>query len=150
MYEYASHGSLNCYLSDPSVVTWTKRLMICVGAAHALNYLHDPADTHQRIIHRDIKCSNILLDEEWNAKVSDFGPSKFGPANQPQRYLVSNAVGTPGYCDPLYWETGNLSKESDVYSFGVVLFEVMCGKLCFGVLCKCLFFSFGYVKFKKP
>ncbi|KAJ0802026.1 putative protein kinase RLK-Pelle-CrRLK1L-1 family [Helianthus annuus] len=55
MYEYASHGSLDCYLSDLSVVTWTKRLMICVGAAHALNYLHDPADTHQRIIHRDIK-----------------------------------------------------------------------------------------------
>ncbi|KAF5815216.1 putative protein kinase RLK-Pelle-CrRLK1L-1 family [Helianthus annuus] len=131
VYEYVSHGSLDCYLSDPSVVTWTKRLRICVGAARALNYLHDPVDTHQRIIHRDIKSSNILLDEEWNAKVSDFGLSKFGPANQPQTYLVSNAVGTPGYCDPLYWETGILSKESDVYSFGVVLFEAMCGKLCF-------------------
>ncbi|XP_035844245.1 serine/threonine-protein kinase CDG1-like isoform X3 [Helianthus annuus] len=130
VYEYASRGSLDRYLSDPSL-TWTQRLKICVGVAHALNYLHDPPTyTHQRIIHRDIKSSNILLDEEWNAKVSDFGLSKFGPANQPQTYLVSDAVGTLGYCDPLYWETGILSKESDVYSFGVVLHEVMCGTLC--------------------
>ncbi|XP_076949021.1 receptor-like protein kinase HERK 1 [Bidens hawaiensis] len=127
VYEYASRGSLDAYLSDPSL-TWIQRLKICIGVARALNYLHDPADTHQRILHRDIKSANILLDEEWNAKVSDFGLSKIGPANQPQTYPISNAVGTPGYCDPLYWETGILSKESDVYSFGVVLFEVMCGR----------------------
>ncbi|XP_076930575.1 putative serine/threonine-protein kinase PBL9 [Bidens hawaiensis] len=129
VYEFASRGSLDCYLSDPSL-TWIQRLKICIGVARALNYLHDPSDTHQRILHRDIKSANILLDEEWNAKVSDFGLSKIGPANQPQTYLISNAVGTPGYCDPLYWETGILSKESDVYSFGVVLFEIMCGRFC--------------------
>ncbi|GKE46143.1 putative serine/threonine/dual specificity protein kinase, catalytic domain-containing protein, partial [Tanacetum coccineum] len=129
VYEYASRGSLDRYLSDASF-TWTQRLKICVGAARGLSFLHDPIATHQRVLHRDIKSSNILLDENWTAKVSDFGLSKVGPANQAQTYMISNAVGTPGYCDPLYWETGFLSKESDVYSFGVVLFEILCGRLC--------------------
>ncbi|KAJ9563097.1 hypothetical protein OSB04_008257 [Centaurea solstitialis] len=129
VYEYASRGSLDRYLNDVSL-TWIQRLKICVGVARGLNYLHDPMETKQRVLHRDIKSSNILLDEKWNAKVSDFGLSKVGPANQPQTYLVSNVVGTIGYCDPSYFETGLLSKESDVYSLGVVLFEVMCGKLC--------------------
>ncbi|KAL4565202.1 hypothetical protein LXL04_029287 [Taraxacum kok-saghyz] len=130
VYEYASRGSLDRYLTDINV-SWIQRLKICVGAARALKFLHDPMETQQRVIHRDIKSSNILLDENWTAKVSDFGLSKVGPANQPQTYVFSNVVGTPGYCDPLYFETGFLSKESDVYSFGVVLFEVMCGKLCY-------------------
>ncbi|KAJ0639798.1 putative protein kinase RLK-Pelle-CrRLK1L-1 family [Helianthus annuus] len=130
VYEYAHRGSLDRYLSDLSL-TWTQRLKICLGVARALNYLHDPAGTQQRIIHRDIKSSNILLDEEWNAKVSDFGLSKFSPANQPQTFIVTNAVGTHGYCDPLYGKDGILSKESDVYYFEVVLFEVMCGRLCY-------------------
>ncbi|KAL4565200.1 hypothetical protein LXL04_029285 [Taraxacum kok-saghyz] len=130
VYEYASHGSLDVYLGNNGL-TWTQRLKICLGAARGLKYLHDPFGTQQRVLHRDIKSSNILLDENWNAKLSDFGLSKIGPANQQHTYLVSNVVGTPGYCDPLYWEMGFLSKESDVYSFGVVLFEVMCGKLCF-------------------
>ncbi|KAL7599029.1 hypothetical protein Lser_V15G22758 [Lactuca serriola] len=83
-----------------------------------------------RTLHRDIKSSNILLDDNWNAKISDLGLSKLGPANQQYTFLVSNTVGTIGYCDPLYVETGLLTKESDVYSFGVVLFEVLCGRLC--------------------
>ncbi|KAK1425820.1 hypothetical protein QVD17_21181 [Tagetes erecta] len=65
-----------------------------------------------------------------NAKISDFGLSKFGPANEKYTFLFSNPVGTDGYCDPLYAETKLLTKESDVYSFGVVLFEVLCGRLC--------------------
>lgn len=130
VYEYASRGSLDRYLSDGSL-SWKQRLHICIGVAHALKYLHDPMKTQQRVLHRDIKSANILLDEQWTAKVSDFGLSKLGPANQPQTFVFTNAVGTPGYCDPIYWEMGFLSKESDVYSFGVVLFEVMCGKLCY-------------------
>ncbi|KAL8259882.1 hypothetical protein R6Q59_027835 [Mikania micrantha] len=121
VYEYASRGTLN----------WIQRLKICIGAARGLSFLHDPKDTQHRVLHRDIKSSNILLDENWTAKVSDFGLSKLGPANQPHSYLISYAVGTPGYCDPLYWELGFLSKESDVYSFGVVLFEILCGRLCY-------------------
>ncbi|GKD09842.1 protein kinase, ATP binding site-containing protein [Tanacetum coccineum] len=66
------------------------------------------------------------------AKISDFGLSKIGPANQEFTFLVSNVVGTLGYCDPLYAETGILTKESDVYSFGVVLCEILCGQLCIG------------------
>ncbi|KAL4565163.1 hypothetical protein LXL04_029248 [Taraxacum kok-saghyz] len=97
----------------------------------ALCYLHGPKETQQRVIHHDIKSSNILLDEHWNAKVSDMGLSKIGPANPKHTFLATNVVGTFGYIDPMYAEMSILTKESDVYSFGVVLFEVLCGRLCF-------------------
>ncbi|KAM0029784.1 putative protein kinase RLK-Pelle-CrRLK1L-1 family transcription factor C2H2 family [Helianthus debilis subsp. tardiflorus] len=129
VYEYASNRSLDLYLSNTDL-TWIQRLIICVGAARGLEYLHNSKGTQHRILHRDIKSSNILLDENWKAKISDFGLSKLGPANQEYTFLVSHAVGTVGYCDPLYAESGFLTKESDVYSFGVVLFEVLCGRLC--------------------
>ncbi|KAJ9558189.1 hypothetical protein OSB04_012803 [Centaurea solstitialis] len=130
VYEYAARASLDRYLEDPSL-TWIQRLKICVEVARALQYLHDPIlGTQHRLLHRDVKSSNILLDENWTAKVSDFGLSKVGPANQPQTYIFTHPVGTPGYGDPLYFEDGFLTKESDIYSFGVVLFEVLCGRLC--------------------
>ncbi|KAL7599288.1 hypothetical protein Lser_V15G22496 [Lactuca serriola] len=129
VYEYASNKSLDLYLSS-TYFTWIQRLKICIGAARGLEYLHNPKGTQHRILHRDIKSSNILLDGNWKAKISDFGLSKVGPANQQYTFLVSQAVGTMGYCDPLYLEMGYLTKESDVYSFGVVLFEVLCGRLC--------------------
>ncbi|PWA93462.1 toll/interleukin-1 receptor (TIR) domain-containing protein [Artemisia annua] len=131
VYEYASKGSLDLYLNDKDL-TWVQRLKICIGVARGLAYLHNPGDTQQRVLHRDLKSSNILLDEHWNARITDFGLSKFGPANQIYTFLVTNAVGTIGYCDPSYIETGILTKESDVYSFGVVLFELLCGRLCIG------------------
>ncbi|KAJ0697755.1 putative protein kinase RLK-Pelle-LRR-I-1 family [Helianthus annuus] len=130
VYEHASNGSLDRHLSS-NVLTWPQRLKICLDAAKGLEYLHDHRGTQQRILHRDIKSANILLDDNWNAKLSDMGLSKVGPANQQHSVLVTNLVGTPGYCDPQYMETYMLSKESDIYSFGVVLFEVLCGKLCF-------------------
>ncbi|KAL8269049.1 hypothetical protein R6Q59_002847 [Mikania micrantha] len=129
VYEYASKGSLDQYLNNNDL-TWIQRLKICIGVAHGLAYLHNAVGTQQRILHRDIKSSNILLDENWKAKISDFGLSKFGPVNQKYSFLYSNAVGTFGYCDPQYVETGLLTKESDVYSFGVVLFEILCRRLC--------------------
>ncbi|PWA51749.1 serine/threonine/dual specificity protein kinase, catalytic domain-containing protein [Artemisia annua] len=129
VYEYASRGSLNHYLNDVNL-TWTQRLKICLDVAKGLSYLHDPREAYQRLIHCDIKSANILLDENFNAKVADFGLSKIGPANQHNSILVTDALGTHGYCDPVFMETYTLTKESDVYSFGVVLFEVLCGKLC--------------------
>ncbi|KAJ0859382.1 putative protein kinase RLK-Pelle-CrRLK1L-1 family transcription factor C3H family [Helianthus annuus] len=97
VYEYASRGSLDRYLSDASTLTWIQRLKICVEAARGLCFLHDPKETQQRVLHRDVKSANILLDQNWTAKVSDFGLSKSGPANQVHSYLFSHAVGTPGY-----------------------------------------------------
>ncbi|KAJ0666393.1 putative protein kinase RLK-Pelle-CrRLK1L-1 family [Helianthus annuus] len=118
------------YLSEPGL-TWARRLKICVGVAHAINYLHDPGDTRQRVLHGDIKSSNIILNEDWTAKVCGLSLSKNVPSYQPETFVISNAVGTLAYYDPQYVEMGILLKESDVYSFGVVLFELMCGKLCF-------------------
>nr|XP_043630381.1 proline-rich receptor-like protein kinase PERK5 [Erigeron canadensis] len=130
IYEYASRNSLDRYIHT-DIITWVQRLKICIGAARGLAYLHDPNGTKQRVLHRDIKSSNILLDENWKAMIADFGLSKIGPANQENTFLVSQAVGTAGYCDPNYMATGLLTKESDVYSFGVVLFEVFCGRLMY-------------------
>ncbi|GJW22755.1 kinase-like domain, phloem protein 2-like protein [Tanacetum coccineum] len=130
MYEYAPRGSLDRILNK-ATLTWMQRLKICLDAAKGLSFLHDPNGTQQRVLHCDIKSANILLDESLNAKVADFGLSKISPANQQYTLLVTNPVGTPGYCDPLYMDTYQLTKESDVYSFGVVLFEVLCGRVCY-------------------
>ncbi|MFS7928313.1 putative protein kinase RLK-Pelle-CR4L family [Helianthus anomalus] len=141
VYEHASCGSLDRYLNSPRL-TWTQRLKICLDAAKGLSYLHDPRETHHRLIHCDVKCSNILLDDQWNAKVSDFGLSLMGSANEKNSLIVTPAAGTVGYCDPEYEMTHTLTKESDVYSFGVVLFEVLCGKFC------CTFDKNGFVQEK--
>ncbi|KAL8235030.1 hypothetical protein R6Q59_021130 [Mikania micrantha] len=130
VYEYASKGSLDRHLSSIDL-SWTQRLKICLDAARGLAYLHDHKGTQHRVLHRDIKSANILLDNNWNAKLSDMGLSKLGPANQQHTVLYTNIVGTPGYCDPQYMETYTLTKESDIYSLGVVLFEVLCGRLSF-------------------
>ncbi|GJY90072.1 kinase-like domain, phloem protein 2-like protein [Tanacetum coccineum] len=130
IYEHASRGSLDRVLND-ATLTWKQRLNICLDAAKGLSFLHDPNGTQHRIIHCDVKSANILLDVSLNAKVADFGLSKISPANQKYTFLFTSPVGTPGYCDPLYMDTYQLTKESDVYSFGVVLFEVLCGRVCY-------------------
>ncbi|KAJ0692374.1 putative protein kinase RLK-Pelle-CrRLK1L-1 family [Helianthus annuus] len=129
VYEHASRGSLDHYLNNAHH-TWLQRLKICLDAAEGLSYLHNPRETHQRLIHCDVKSANILLDDQWNGKLADLGLSIMGPANEQQSVIVTVASGTPGYCDPQYAMTHTLTKESDVYSFGVVLFEVLCGRLC--------------------
>ncbi|XP_071702087.1 receptor-like protein kinase FERONIA [Rutidosis leptorrhynchoides] len=135
IYEYAHLGSLDKYLSKSEnstcQLTWKQRLKICIDAARGLDHLHNHVAKHERVIHRDIKSANVLLDSDWRAMISDFGLSKIGRANENESYLITNACGTHGYCDPSYRHTGILTKESDVYSFGVVLFEVLCGRLCF-------------------
>ncbi|CAH1440603.1 unnamed protein product [Lactuca virosa] len=131
VYEHESRGSLDNYIDNPYELSWMKRLKISIGAARGINYLHDEVGRQHRIIHRDIKSANILLSKDWDAKVADFGLCKISPANIKHTFLVTNAVGTFGYLDPVYYNTQVLTKESDVYSFGVVLFEILCGRPAF-------------------
>nr|XP_043639086.1 probable receptor-like protein kinase At5g38990 [Erigeron canadensis] len=133
VYEFAERGSLDRYIrpgSSKTTLTWLERLKVCIGAARGLDHLHNHVGEHQTIIHRDIKSANILLDENWVAKISDLGLSKLSLAGFDRSAVISHACGTPGYCEPEYIISGVVKTESDVYSFGMVLFEVMCGRLC--------------------
>ena len=131
VYEYAKYGSFDKHLKTACQLTWKQRLNICIDAARGLDFLHNHIGAHHRVIHRDIKSANILLDQNWKAMISDFGLSKIGRTKENDTYLITNAGGTLGYCDPVYINTGILTKKSDVYSFGVVLFEALCGRLFF-------------------
>ncbi|KAK2976078.1 hypothetical protein RJ640_003060 [Escallonia rubra] len=133
VYEYMLHGTLDDHLhkldkSGNAPLSWAQRLKICIGAARGLDYLHTGTSLQHRVIHRDVKSSNILLDENWAAKISDFGLSKLGPANQSFSHVNTDVKGTPGYLDPQYFLTCQLTRKSDVYAFGVVLFEVLSGR----------------------
>ncbi|KAL7617693.1 hypothetical protein Lser_V15G03869 [Lactuca serriola] len=97
VYEYATNGSLDHHLQYANKmcdITWTQRLKICLGAAKGLDYLHSGLEEHTRVIHRDFKSANILLDENLVAKICDFGLSKWGPKNQPITHLNTKVAGT--------------------------------------------------------
>nr|KAJ0220879.1 hypothetical protein LSAT_V11C200065770 [Lactuca sativa] len=112
-------------------LTWEQRLKICLGAARGIKYLHFGVGEHRRVIHRDVKSANILLDDNMEAKICDFGLSRLSPRNQPDTHVRTRAAGTWFYMDPIYNERGMLSKESDIYSFGVVMFEMSSGILAY-------------------
>ncbi|CAL9107159.1 unnamed protein product, partial [Musa textilis] len=129
VYEYMPLGSLEQHLLDikPNAkpLDWHTRMKIAAGAAKGLEYLHEIATPP--VIYRDFKASNILLDEEYNPKLSDFGLAKVGPVGD-KSHVSTRVMGTYGYCAPEHAITGQLTKMSDVYSFGVVLLELITGR----------------------
>ncbi|XP_027771925.1 proline-rich receptor-like protein kinase PERK9 isoform X1 [Solanum pennellii] len=128
VYDYVSNNTLYFHLHVTAqgrpVMNWPTRVKIAVGAARGIAYLHE--DCYPRIIHRDIKSSNILLDDNFEAHVADFGLAKL--AQDAESHITTRVVGTFGYMAPEYASTGKLTEKSDVYSFGVVLLELITGR----------------------
>ncbi|XP_071712449.1 probable serine/threonine-protein kinase PBL28 [Rutidosis leptorrhynchoides] len=127
VYEYASNGSLYGHLSNESL-TWRNRLNICIDVVTGMDFLHGGIRGKEVVIHRDIKSDNILLFDDWKAKIGDFGLSLISTINTNTKVTIARACGTAGYVDPLYKGSGILTKESDIYSLGVVLLEILYGR----------------------
>ncbi|KAL9171855.1 hypothetical protein ABFS82_03G007400 [Erythranthe guttata] len=129
VYEFMPMGSLENHLFDLQAgnkpLSWSTRLKIAVGAARGLEYLHCRANPP--VIYRDLKSSNILLDNDFNVKLSDFGLAKLGPVGD-NTHVSTRVMGTYGYCAPEYAMSGKLTLKSDIYSFGVVMLELITGR----------------------
>ncbi|KAL9142204.1 hypothetical protein ABFS82_14G153400 [Erythranthe guttata] len=127
VYEYMQNKSLEDHLFNRAypALLWDSRLNIIIGAAQGLAYLHEELEI--QVIYRDFKSSNVLLDNNFEAKLSDFGLAREGPTAG-HTHVSTAVVGTYGYAAPDYIETGHLTTKSDVWSFGVVLYEILTGR----------------------
>ncbi|WJX77515.1 non-specific serine/threonine protein kinase [Trifolium repens] len=128
VYEYVDNGNLEQWLHGDvgpvSPLTWEIRMNVILGTARGLAYLHEGLEP--KVVHRDVKSSNILLDRQWNSKVSDFGLAKL--LNSENSYVTTRVMGTFGYVAPEYACTGMLTEKSDVYSFGILIMEIITGR----------------------
>ncbi|KAI3971806.1 hypothetical protein MKW92_013434 [Papaver armeniacum] len=128
VYEYVNNGNLEQWLHGAmrqhGYLTWEARMKVLLGTAKALAYLHEAIEP--KVVHRDIKSSNILIDDNFNSKVSDFGLAKLLGAGK--SHITTRVMGTFGYVAPEYANTGLLNEKSDVYSFGVVVLEAITGR----------------------
>ncbi|KAM7503056.1 hypothetical protein LguiB_001960 [Lonicera macranthoides] len=128
VYEYVNNGNLEQWLhggiSEHATLTWEARMKVLLGTAKALAYLHEAIEP--KVVHRDIKSSNILIDNEFNGKVSDFGLAKL--LGSGESHITTRVMGTFGYVAPEYANTGLLNEKSDIYSFGVLLLEAVTGR----------------------
>lgn len=128
VYEFVPNNTLHFHLHDREsgqpTLDWEKRLNIALGSAKGLAYLHEGC--HPKIIHRDIKATNILLNDKFEAKIADFGIAKC--ISEPETHVFTLVKGSYGYLDPKYSRSGQLTEKSDIYSFGVVLLELITGR----------------------
>ncbi|CAL0315871.1 unnamed protein product [Lupinus luteus] len=128
VYEYVNNGNLEQWLHGamhkPGILTWEARMKVILGTANGLAYLHEAIEP--KVVHRDIKSSNILIDDEFNAKVSDFGLAKL--LDSGESHITTRVMGTFGYVAPEYANSGLLNEKSDIYSFGVLLLEAITGR----------------------
>ncbi|XP_020588163.1 probable serine/threonine-protein kinase PBL7 [Phalaenopsis equestris] len=111
-----------------ALLDWNTRIKIALGSAHGLAYLHDVANPP--VIYRDMKAANVLLDDDFNPKLSDFGLAKIGPVGD-NTHVSTRVMGTYGYCAPDYAMSGKLTMKSDIYSFGVLVLELITGRKAF-------------------
>lgn len=128
VYEYVDNGNLDQWLhgdvGEVSPLTWEIRMNVILGMAKGLAYLHEGLEP--KVVHRDVKSSNILLDRHWNPKVSDFGLAKLLCSDR--SYVTTRVMGTFGYVAPEYACTGMLNEKSDIYSFGILIMEIITGR----------------------
>lgn len=128
VYDYVPNNTLHYHLHDEGrpAMDWATRIKVAAGSARGITYLHE--DCNPRIIHRDIKSANILLDNNFEARVADFGLAKLAMELDAHTHVSTRVMGTFGYMAPEYATTGKLTEKSDVFSFGVVLLELITGR----------------------